>query len=74
MVDPAGVVRYAGGYTARKQGLELRDRQILGDLMASGTTPLLPLYGCAVSKRLQAILDPIGIKYGTGPVQGQPSI
>ena len=54
--DPSGEVRYAGGYTSRKQGPEIEDLAILA--AARGTTPRssLPLFGCAVSERLKAHL------------------
>jgi hypothetical protein len=60
--DPDGKPRYAGGYTSRKQGPNFQDRQILADLMAGHKVPALPLYGCAVSRRLQGIVDPLGLK------------
>lgn len=60
---PDGEVRYAGGYTTRKQGLDYRDLDVLRNVQAGGSYPDLPLYGCGVSRELQAYLDPIGVKY-----------
>ncbi|HVS18251.1 MAG TPA: hypothetical protein VMT18_06605 [Planctomycetota bacterium] len=62
--DPSARVRYAGGYTDRKQGLDYVDTRTLAALRAGGPVESLPVYGCGVSPDLQAILDPIGIKYG----------
>ena len=63
-VGPDGTVRYLGGYTAFSQGQE-QDSRLL-DLVRRGDHPdPLPLYGCAVSRELQARTDPFGIKYPT---------
>jgi hypothetical protein len=62
VVDPAGDVRYAGGYTERKQGPEIEDVELIERLLREESTTPLPLFGCAVSERLQAILDPLGIE------------
>ncbi len=61
-IDPEGRVRYAGGYTDRKQGPDVRDRQILDALQRGDVVQPLPLYGCAVSKQLRRTLDPLGLK------------
>lgn len=60
--DPDGKPRYAGGYTSRKQGPDFQDRRILAALMAGHDVEPLPLYGCAVSRRLQGIVDPLRLK------------
>jgi hypothetical protein len=62
VVDPQRRVRYAGGYTARKQVLDIHDLAIITDLMNGQRVSTLPVYGCAVSKSLQEIVDPLGIK------------
>ena len=58
VADPSGVVRYAGGYTDRKQSLVLRDREVMASLLAGRTPARLPTYGCAVSARLRRDLSP----------------
>lgn len=63
--DPGGEVRYAGGYTDRKQGPQYRDVEALEALRRGEPVELLPLFGCGVTRELQAILDPIGAKYGS---------
>ena len=63
VLDPSNRIRYAGGYTDRKQGAAIRDLEIISQLAAEGSTETLPLFGCGVSKELQEFLDPIGIKY-----------
>jgi hypothetical protein len=58
---PDGSVRYAGGYAATKQGPDPRDRSILADLRIGKSVAALPVFGCAVSEKLQAELNPLGI-------------
>lgn len=57
--DPAGDVRYVGGYTARKSGPVLRDVEIVSALRAGRGVSALPTFGCAVAERLRAALDPL---------------
>ncbi|MEO6952088.1 MAG: hypothetical protein ABI321_09760 [Polyangia bacterium] len=59
VVDPAGSVRYTGGYTSRKQGPDPRDLEILASLRANHEVAALPLFGCAASHTLQRTLDPL---------------
>ncbi len=63
VADPHDVVRYLGGYTDRKQGLDVRDTAIIADLQNHRATNELPLFGCATSVELQELLDPLGLKY-----------
>ncbi len=63
VLDPDGSLRYAGGYTERKQGYAPRDLEVLATLRGGNDATELPLYGCGVSKELQEVLDPMGIKY-----------
>lgn len=56
-----GTVRYAGGYTARKQGLDWRDLAIIADAKADISTASIPVYGCAVSKELKSTVNPLGV-------------
>jgi hypothetical protein len=58
---PDGTVRYAGGYTARKQGPDPRDLEILADARAGRTIETIPVFGCAVSRKLQADVNPLGL-------------
>lgn len=62
LVDPARAVRYVGGYTNRKQGPEIMDLAIMQTFLGGGDAAELPLYGCAVSDRLQQLADPMAIK------------
>jgi hypothetical protein len=54
VIAPDGVVRYRGGYTARKQGFDIQDRQIITAVRRGEPTTPLPVYGCASSDRLKA--------------------
>ena len=56
-VDPQGVIRYAGGYTERKQGPVIDDLRILAEARTSARLASLPLFGCAVSDRLRRELS-----------------
>jgi hypothetical protein len=67
VIAPDGTVRYTGGYTDRKQGLGIRDVAIVRDLVASGTANELPLFGCATSKELQELLDPLALRARSNP-------
>jgi hypothetical protein len=62
VLSPAGTISYSGGYTEHKQGPKPRDAQIIAQLMQAQEPVVLPLFGCAVSKELQALLDPIGLR------------
>jgi hypothetical protein len=73
VLDPAGNVRYLGGYTERKQGPDIRDVAVIQNLMRGERAAELPLFGCAVSKKLQAMLDPFGLKYKRGVDEGDVS-
>ncbi|TWU04076.1 hypothetical protein [Neorhodopirellula pilleata] len=60
--DGSGTIRYSGGYTSRKQGLDIQDQTIIQKTIADQDVEGLPLYGCAVSKSLRAIVDPLNLK------------
>ena len=62
VADPRGRVRYLGGYTARKQGAAMRDVDIVRRAQAGEAVAALPLFGCAVSARLQRDTDPLGLR------------
>jgi hypothetical protein len=59
IADPAGRLRYVGGYTARKQGPDIQDTKILAELRADRSIASLPLFGCAVSRELREALNPL---------------
>jgi hypothetical protein len=56
-LDPEGRIRYAGGYTERKQGPVIDDTRILSEVRLEAAPPSLPLFGCAVSDRLRRQLS-----------------
>jgi hypothetical protein len=61
-VDPAGTVRYSGGYTDRKRGPEIEDVKILADLTQGREVKTIPVFGCAFGESLKKNLDPLGLK------------
>jgi hypothetical protein len=61
VLAPDGTVRYVGGYTDRKQGLDAKDLAVVADTRAGREVSPLPIFGCAVSARLRAALNPLGI-------------
>lgn len=63
ILDRHETVIYSGGYTQRKQGPAFQDVAIIDAALAGTPTDSLPLFGCAVSKRLQRIVDPLNLKY-----------
>lgn len=68
IADARGQIAYMGGYTKQKQGLDIRDTVLIDELLAGKHTTELPLLGCAVSRALQRLIDPFGLKYfGEGP-------
>lgn len=62
VADARGEIRYAGGYTARKQAAEIHDLAILRALREGERASEFPLFGCAVSRSLARVLDPLGLK------------
>lgn len=62
-VSPAGDVRYQGGYTPAHARSDYQDQQIWASLSNGRTVEPLPVLGCALGKRLQRTLDPLGLKY-----------
>jgi hypothetical protein len=63
VASPAGALVYAGGYADRKRGPDTKDVDVVRRLQRGERVQRLPLYGCAVSKKLQGELDPLGLKY-----------
>ena len=62
VTEPSGETVYVGGYTQRKQGLDISDMDIVRRLQEGESVDQLPVYGCAVSSRLKDIVDPLGLK------------
>lgn len=60
-VDPEGHVRYAGGYTERKQGPVIDDLRILQAAQRPAFIASLPVFGCAVSDRLKRELSTLPV-------------
>ncbi|MCD0461079.1 hypothetical protein [Roseiconus lacunae] len=54
---------YSGGYTSRKQGPAFQDETIIKALIDGESVESLPVFGCAVSKDLQQLVDPLQLKY-----------
>lgn len=63
VVDPESKLRYVGGYTLSKQSADVKDLAIIGTLLAQQVVVPIPLFGCAISKELQKLIDPWGLKY-----------
>lgn len=72
VVDPAGTLRYRGGYSERKQAEALQDVAIIESLRGDGEVAALPLFGCAVSDELRRMLDPLGLRRVAAPIEGSP--
>ena len=56
---PSNEVRYAGGYTTRKQGPVIEDLAILEAARDQLSVASLPVFGCAVGERLKRELSPL---------------
>jgi hypothetical protein len=56
-----GTPRYSGGYTAQKQGLAIRDLDIVARAAKNERPSDLPVFGCAVATDLRRRLDPTGV-------------
>lgn len=54
-------IRYAGGYTARKQGPEPRDLELIAAAREDRGLDALPVFGCVVSEKLQRAVNPLGL-------------
>jgi len=63
MFDSAGRLRYAGGYYAHPSTITPLDETIYAQLAAGANIEPFPVFGCAVSPRLQKSLDPLGLVY-----------
>lgn len=56
--DSAGILRYAGGYYDHPATITPLDERIHTLFTANAKVETLPVFGCAVSPRLQKSLDP----------------
>jgi hypothetical protein len=61
--DAAGRLRYAGGYYNHPSTIFPLDEKIHAQLAQGAAPAPLPVFGCAVSPRLQDAVDPLGIVY-----------
>ena len=59
----SGEIHYSGGYTSRKQGLDVMDEQVINQILQGKSVQSNPVFGCGVSEELQQRLDPLGWKY-----------
>ena len=57
--DSAGRLRYMGGYYAHPAAIAPLDEKIYLQLIAGASVEPLPIFGCAVSSRLQKSFDPL---------------
>ena len=55
-------LKYGGGYFERPSVYRSKDQEIIKNLLSGNPVEALPLYGCAVSDRLQNAIDPLGMK------------
>jgi hypothetical protein len=63
VADPAGRLRYAGGYLDRAGAAQSRDLEILAELRSGASRLGLPVVGgCVTSAELERALDPLGVK------------
>jgi hypothetical protein len=62
VTESTGKILYSGGYTSRKQSLDIHDKEIIEGIARGESMDDFPLYGCAVSKELKSIIDPLGLK------------
>jgi hypothetical protein len=58
--DSAGRLRYVGGYYAHPATITPLDERIYAQVATGAKVEPLPVFGCAVSSRLQEALNPIG--------------
>jgi len=61
--NSAGRLRYAGGYYDHPATITPLDERIHAQLAAGAKVEPLPVFGCAVSPRLQKSLDPLRLVY-----------
>jgi hypothetical protein len=63
VLDAAGRLRYAGGYYGHPAAVTPLDERVYAELAAGAEVKPLPVFGCAVSPRLQKSLNPLSAVY-----------
>lgn len=65
ITSPKGEAVYAGGYSSHtiKEKTPLHDLKILASLQGGKPSAEFPIFGCAVSHRIQTLMDPFSFKY-----------
>ena len=63
VADAAGRIRYSGGYTEKCDAVEVDDVPIIDGVRSGRTVYARPVFGCAVSSRMQEAIDPLRLKY-----------
>jgi len=63
VADAAGHIRYSGGYTDKSGAVEVDDVPIIDGVRSGLSVEARPVFGCAVSSRMQEAIDPLRIKY-----------
>ena len=58
-----GAVGYLGGYYRHRERTEALDGMIITKVLGGEPVEALPSFGCALSKRLQEAVDPLGLTY-----------
>ena len=61
--DTTGALRYVGGYFDKPAARSALDGQIRQRILDGASPDPLPVFGCAVSTRLQRKVDPLGVVY-----------
>jgi len=62
VLDSDKIIQYSGAYTTRKQGFAIQDVSIISRTRDGESIPPFPLFGCGMSRDLQALTDPLGLK------------
>jgi hypothetical protein len=65
IATPNGDNVYAGGYSEKsvQDGSPVRDLEILESLQGHRVPQSFPIFGCAISRKLQNLVDPFSLKY-----------
>ncbi len=63
VADATGHIRYSGGYTDKSGAVDVEDAAIIDGVRAGRAVDARPVFGCAVSSRVQEAIDPLRLKY-----------